>query len=195
MMTALHLINDIPYKNPDGTYAMVVEIPAGTVEKWQTDAKTGQLYHEHVNGKPRIIDFISYPMNYGFAPQTLLPKETGGDGDPLDIVLIAPAQDRGTICAVKVIGALKFEERGEQDTKIVGILPNGPFAHFNDLSEMLMQLPGAIEILRLWFEGYKGPGSFLFQGYANHQEAIAFIEAHYQDWKKYIKPTLTKQVG
>jgi hypothetical protein len=34
------------------------------------------------------------------------------------------------------------------------------------------------------FEGYKGPGSFLFQGYASSKEAIEFIEETHLDWRK-----------
>lgn len=178
----VHMVNGVPYKTADGTYQMVVEIPAGTDEKWQTDPVTGEFYHDKENGVPRIINFIPYPMNYGIVPQTLLPKKKGGDGDPTDIVTLAPGQPRGTVNKVKVIGAIKFAERGEIDTKIVAILPEGPFKDINDLPELLMKYPGALEMVRMWFEGYKGPGSFLFQGYSNREEAVAFIEETHQDW-------------
>jgi inorganic pyrophosphatase len=185
-----HMVNDIPYRVPSGAYQMVVEIPAGTNEKWQTDATTGQFYHDQVNGIPRIINFLPYPMNYGMIPQTLLSRESGGDGDPTDIISLAPAQARGTINQVKIIGALRLSERGEMDTKIVALLPNGPFQDVNELSELLMLYPGAVEIIRLWFEGYKGPGTFLFQGYAGRGEAEAMVEAAHQDWLASQKPLL-----
>jgi inorganic pyrophosphatase len=178
----LHMVNEVPYRDASGKYQMVVEIPAGTIEKWQTDAITGQFYHDRINGQPRIINFLPYPMNYGMLPQTLLAKENGGDGDPTDIITLAPAQARGTISQVRIIGALRLSERGETDTKIVALLPGGPFPDINDLPELLMRYPGAVEIIRLWFEGYKGAGSFLFQGYANRQEAQDIVEASHQDW-------------
>jgi inorganic pyrophosphatase len=178
-----HMINDIAYKTSDGLYQMVVEIPSGTTEKWQTDPVTGGFYHDKIDGVPRIINFLPYPMNYGIVPQTILAKEKGGDGDPTDIITLAPGQPRGTVSTVKVIGAIKFSEKGEIDTKIVATLPGGPFSDVNDIADILVNYPGAIEIVRLWFEGYKGPGSFLFQGYANRAEAIAFIEETHQDWQ------------
>ena len=42
-MENLHLINDVPYLE-QGYFNMVVEIPAGTNEKWQTSALSGSLY-------------------------------------------------------------------------------------------------------------------------------------------------------
>jgi inorganic pyrophosphatase len=73
-----HMVNDVPYKAENGLYQMVVEIPAGTNEKWQTDATTGQFYHDEINEVPRVINFLPYPMNYGMLPQTLLSRAKGG---------------------------------------------------------------------------------------------------------------------
>lgn len=162
---------------------MVVEIPAGTNEKWQTCPETGEFYHDEKDGVPRVINFLPYPMNYGFIPQTLLPKAKGGDGDPMDVITLAPARPRATIDEIRLIGALQLSERGEQDTKMVGLLTGGPFADVQDLQELLMRYPGTVEIIRLWFEGYKGAGSFLFQGYLNHYQAGDLIELAHQEWK------------
>ena len=186
----LHMVNDIPYRDSNGFYQMVVEIPAGTNEKWQTDSVTGRFYHDQIQGIPRIINFLPYPMNYGMVPQTLLSREKGGDGDPTDIITLAPAQARGSVNQVRIIGALRLSERGETDTKIMAILPHGPFQDVNDLPELLMHYPGTVEIIRLWFEGYKGPGSFLFQGYANRQESEEIVEESHRDWLSAHKATL-----
>jgi len=183
-----HFIQDVPYKLKDNQYQMVVEIPAGTLEKWQTDPVSGDFYHDKINGIPRLINFLPYPMNYGYIPQTILPKEKGGDGDPLDIVTLCAAQPRGTVCPVRVIGALKLVERGEEDTKIIALNNNGPFQDVEDIPHLLTKYPGALEIIRFWFEGYKGPGSFLFNGYALKAEACQMIEAYHQDWHSLHQP-------
>jgi len=182
----LHLVNDVDYQVKSGTdiaHMMVVEIPAGTNEKWQTSALTGSLYFEHVDGKPRIIQYLSYPFNYGFIPQTLHSKETGGDGDPIDVVLIGPALQRGSLHPVKILGAIKFLDDGEEDTKLIGVAVDGPFNDLNDIEDLLLKYYGALEIIRLWFEGYKGPGSLFFQGYARRKEALESIEHAHKDWK------------
>jgi inorganic pyrophosphatase len=178
-------VQDIPYKTPDGQYQAVIEIPAGTLEKWQTDATTGVFYHDVKDGKPRVINFLPYPFNYGFIPQTLLSKEQGGDGDPMDVLVLSSTRQRGSVCPVRIIGALKLMERGENDTKMLALeTGEGPFQNVSDINELLLHYPGAVEILRLWFEGYKGPGSFLFGGYATRQEAAALIELAHNQWKK-----------
>jgi inorganic pyrophosphatase len=182
MFPALHMINDVPYKIADGLYQMVVEIPSGSNEKWQTDPVTGTFYHDKSDGISRDINFLPYPFNYGIVPQTILAREKGGDGDPTDIITLAPAQARGSVNPVKIIGAIRYSERGETDTKVVAILPDGPFKDIHEISELFIHYPGTVEIIRLWFEGYKGPGSFLFQGYADSQEAINFVEETHKDW-------------
>jgi inorganic pyrophosphatase len=180
----VNVVNDIPYRAEDGRIRMVVEIPAGTLEKWQADPWGGDFYHDIKDGVPRIVNFLPYPMNYGFIPQTVLAKERGGDGDPTDIITLAAALPRGWHGPVNVIGAIRFSERGEIDTKIVATVDGGPFSDVAELSEVLMRYPGAIEIIRLWFEGYKGPGSFLFMGYADRAEALAIVEESHRDWEK-----------
>lgn len=182
-MENLHLINDVLYQEQD-YFNMVVEIPAGTNEKWQTSPLSGSLYFEHVDGKPRIIEYLAYPFNYGFIPQTVDSRERGGDGDPLDVVLIAPALQRGSVQKLKVIGAIKFLDRGEEDTKIVAVLADGPLTEIDDIPDLLLKHYGALEIIRLWFEGYKGPGSLFFQGYAKKEEALSIIETSHSDWKR-----------
>jgi inorganic pyrophosphatase len=178
-----NVVQDISYKTSNGYYQAVIEIPSGTLEKWQTDAKTGLFYHDVKDGKPRVINFLPYPFNYGFIPQTLLPKEQGGDGDPMDVVVLSANRPRGTICPVRVVGALKLIERGETDTKMIALENEGPFSDVQDISDLLLYYPGTVEILRLWFEGYKGPGSFLFGGYANRNEAASLIELAHSGWK------------
>lgn len=72
-------------------------------------------------------------MNYGTISQTVLAREKGGDGDPVDIITLAPGQPRGAINQVKIIGDLVLLERGEMDAKIVATLPGGPSQDVNDL--------------------------------------------------------------
>ena len=75
----------------DGDINVVVEIPTGSVQKWEVDKTSGNLKWEFVDGKPREVKYLGYPGNYGMIPRTLLPKELGGDGDPLDVIVLGPA--------------------------------------------------------------------------------------------------------
>ena len=53
--------------------------------------------------------------------RTLLPKELGGDGDPLDVLVLGRALPRGSVVETKVLGVLKLLDRGEQDDKILAV--------------------------------------------------------------------------
>ena len=52
------LLKTIAAKNPDGSINGVVEIPAGSLEKWEVDKKGKDFFLEIRNGKPRIIKYL-----------------------------------------------------------------------------------------------------------------------------------------
>ena len=81
----------------EGEYLqMIVEIPAGTNQKIEFDYNDGTFKVDQIDGKDRVIDFLPYPGNYGFIPNTLMDKERGGDGDALDILVIGESVATGT---------------------------------------------------------------------------------------------------
>ena len=182
LLSNVHLVDGIDYKK--GTYQALIEIPAGTTAKWEVNHKSGNMEWEFKNGVPRNVKFLGYPGNYGFIPQTILEKEDGGDGDPLDIIVLGPAVERGTIQEVKILGAIKLLDDDEQDDKIIAVTLNGPFAKIDSLGEMMMKFPGAIEIIRYWFEGYD-KGSMKFMGYMKQKDAQTLIEKAHISWSRH----------
>ena len=182
LLSNIHLVNGIPYKNK--SYLALIEVPAGTTAKWEVNHKSGHLEWEFKNGKPRNVKFLGYPGNYGFIPQSILEKEDGGDGDPLDIIVLGSAVEKGTVQQVRIIGALKLLDKGEQDDKIIAIPLSGPFEKIDSLGEMMVKFPGVIEIVRYWFEGYKG-SKIQFIGYMKRKKAEALIEKAHISWSKH----------
>ena len=172
----INLINDISYKD-NKTYKALIEIPTGTRQKWEVNHNGKYIEWEFKNNKPRVVNFLGYPGNYGYIPQT-----RSGDGDPLDVIVLSQSVKRGDIINIKVIGMLKLEDTGEEDTKIIAIADTGAFKEINSLSEMLLKYPSAINIVKEWFESYKGVGFMLFKGYADKDEAIQHIETAHQKW-------------
>ena len=83
----LNLIKDIKIFNEDGSINVVVEIPQAQLKMGSTK-NGGHLEKEIESGKFRKVDYLPYPFNYGFIPQTMLPLNKGGDGDQLDVVII-----------------------------------------------------------------------------------------------------------
>ena len=159
----------------DSLLQAVIEIPAGTIDKWELNKSNGQLEWEIVNGKPRKVNYLGYPGNYGFIPQTLLSKDHGGDGDPLDVLILGPAVERGSIQKCKIIGVLKLTDHGENDHKIIAVSQNSEMYEVNDILEMENEFNGVLDIVEIWFKNYKGQRLLKSKGYRGKAEAISII--------------------
>ncbi|TCK04140.1 inorganic diphosphatase [Marinobacterium mangrovicola] len=176
-----------PAFNEDGSLRAVVEIPTGTSAKWEMSKENPEdVYWEYKKGKPRIVNYLGYPGNYGAIPGTALPKELGGDGDPLDVLILGQALPRGEVVDVRLIGVLKMLDDGEQDDKLIAVLTkDSPFANIESLEQLDAEFGGASQIVDLWFSNYKGPdGGMESQGFAGPDEAkkVAVAAAKsYQD--------------
>ena len=103
-----NFLTDFTPFNTDGSINVVVEIPTGTIAKWEVTKPDGVLKWEFKNGKPRKVNYLGYPGNYGMIPRTLIAKDDGGDGDALDVIVLGEAMPRGTVVKARVIGVLKL---------------------------------------------------------------------------------------
>lgn len=162
---------------------MVIEIPAGTNQKWEVNKQTGRLEWEQVGDSLRIISYLPYPANYGMIPGTYLPEELGGDNDPLDIFLLGPSIERGSIQPAKVIGVIKMLDRGEQDDKLVAVDPQSWFGHITSIEELNESFPGVTTILVTWLESYKGDGVINVQKLESAEEAQAVLNRAVENYK------------
>lgn len=166
-----HFIEGYPALAGDSLVNVVVEIPAGTNEKWEVSKSTGHLEWELRDGQPRVVNYLSYPANYGMIPGTMLAKEAGGDGDPLDVMVLGPAMPRGTVVPCRLIGVLQLLDGGEADHKLLAVLPEGPFGAIQSMEMLEDRYPGALAIISLWFAHYKGPGETEILGMAEADKA------------------------
>jgi len=162
---SLNLLTDIRPLLEDGDVSAVIEIPAGTLDKWELDKLTGEIRWQFIDNKPRIVNYIGYPGNYGMIPRTLLSKEKGGDGDPLDVLVLGPPAQRGDILKCKIIGVLFLMDRGEQDDKLIAISNSSSLYHINDLADLNKNYIGVSEIIKLWFTNYKGSNKIESKGF------------------------------
>ena len=162
--------------NGDGSINALIEIPAGTLEKWEYNKSTRKIELELINNKPRIINYLGYPANYGMIPKTLLPKNNGGDGDPLDVIVIGPSETKGSIVKCKIIGVLQLIDNSEQDDKLIAISYRSNLDNVNDISELDASYNGILEILEIWFTNYKEDGQIKSMGYENRSSALKILE-------------------
>ena len=169
------LLRIAPARNADGSVNAVIEIPAGTNDKWQVE-DSGALEWELEDGRPRVVQYLAYPANYGMVPGTLQAASSGGDGDPLDIVVLGPAVPRGQVVQVRPIAVLRLTDKAERDDKLVAVRPGEPLGDVENLTQLDDRYPGVSSILELWFTGYKGPGRIESGGYADRAEALRILD-------------------
>lgn len=182
-----HFIDDYDAVLPDGRVHVVVEIPTGTNAKWEVDKSDGNLKWEMRDGKPRVVQFLGYPGNYGMVPRTLLAKDDGGDGDPLDVLVLGQPVDRGAVIAVRLIGVLRLLDDGEQDDKLIAVRDGTPFAEVGDIAALQARFPGVTTQIEGWFTCYKGPGEMQSLGFAAAADARKVLDraiATYADRKR-----------
>lgn len=179
-----NLLRDYPSKDASGNIQAVIEIPAGRTEKWEVDKEDGNLKWNFKKGRPRVLKYIGYPGSYGMVPRTLLSKESGGDGDPLDIILLGPPINRGEIASAKLIGVLKLLDKGEQDDKLIAVQFNSPLKKADSIEELDERFPGITEILELWFTSYKGNGKMISKGFGNLEDAEKILNEASKQFEK-----------
>ena len=162
--------------NNDETVNAFIEIKSGENLKWEFNSTNENIEVEFKNGKPRKIDYLSYPFNYGFIINTKLEYNRNGDGDPIDVIILSQDQvERGSITKVKIIGMIKMKDKKLIDNKIISVKDGSKFEKVKSIKDLRKNYPGILEIMTTWFENYKGE-KIKLEGIAKKKEAIRFIK-------------------
>src|SRR5687767_1333443 len=147
---------------PDEVTVFIEIVPRDTV-KYEVDKETGYLKIDRPQQYSNVV-----PANYGFIPQTYCSEGvadlarskssiniTGGDGDPLDILVLSEHHiPRGDIILkAKPIGGFCLIDANEADDKIIAVLKGDKvFEQYQEIS----QLPkGILERFEHYFLTYK----------------------------------------
>lgn len=160
----------LPAYSGRGYLQAVIEIPAGTNVKYEYLPEEGKFSAERERDKARIIEFLPYPSNYGFIPSTLMRKEEGGDGDPLDIIVLSESMQQGEVVEVVPLAMLKLIDGGEQDYKVLSI----PVEESRQIvsASGLQDVPQPVlQILEIWFQNYKRERVIQSHGWVNEHKA------------------------
>jgi inorganic pyrophosphatase len=127
-----------------GVFHAVIEIAKGSKVKYELDKSSGLLRVDRI-----LYSSVIYPANYGFVPQSYC-----DDGDPLDaLVLNSEPVLPLTILRARAIGAMRMEDSGKIDDKIIAAHVDDPeFADYTNLNQLPKHLARQI---RHFFEEYK----------------------------------------
>ncbi|MBP7273308.1 MAG: inorganic diphosphatase [Saprospiraceae bacterium] len=170
---------NLPTFSEDKFIQAVIEIPAGTNHKFEFNKNTKQFINDkNKDGSVRVINFLGYPGNYGFIPSTLMDEERGGDGDPLDVVVLSESVPTGTVLEVVPIATLLLRDEGETDTKIIAIPADKSkrTIQATNLHDFLIQYNSAMRIVQDWFVNYEAHGIVQFLGWEDEKYALQEIE-------------------
>lgn len=122
----------------------IVEIPAGSQNKYEFDKEKGLLRLDRVLYSP-----VHYPADYGYIENTL--EE---DGDPIDIlVLVTNPTVPGCIIDTRLIGVLVMADDKGVDNKLLGVADKDPrWAQVDDLGDIP---PHRLREIEHFFKTYK----------------------------------------
>jgi len=126
----VHPWHDIPVDSDliATSLPVVIEIPAGSKNKYELDKELGLLRLDRV-----LYSSVHYPANYGFIPRTYC-----DDGDPLDALVLGQEPiDPLSIVQVRPIGVMRMRDQGRADDKILSVHVNDPaFQHVRELGDI-----------------------------------------------------------
>lgn len=164
----------LPSFSENGLLQGVIEIPAGTNTKYEYNRQLLQFQPDARDGKVRRVDFMSYPVNYGFVPSTRMDKERGGDGDPLDVLVLAEHLPTGTVIEVQPIGLMLLKDLGELDHKVLAIPadPSKRIIRATNWADFQRDYSAIRHILELFFLYYDGLGTLTLMGWGDERAAL-----------------------
>ena len=152
-------------KAPEIVYA-VIEIPQGSSNKYEFDTRFETIKLDRVLYPP-----FDYPGEYGFLPETL-----AGDGDPLDILVLASQPTfPGCLLEAKPIGLLEMEDSDTKDSKVIAVSAHDySYPDLNNYQDLPSYL---IEQIEIFFQNYKkleGKETKIL-GWKDNKQAKAYI--------------------
>jgi inorganic pyrophosphatase len=110
-------LSRIPAQPKPGLINILIEIPAGSQNKYEFDKDLNAFSLDRV-----LYSSVHYPCDYGFVPNTL-----ADDGDPLDgLVLMDCPTFPGCVIAARPIGMLEMIDGGDRDEKILCVPDKDP---------------------------------------------------------------------
>ena len=126
---------------------VVIEIPKDADPvKYEVDKASSAIFVDRI-----LSTCMRYPCNYGYIPGTL-----GGDGDPLDALVILPLPLAvGSVIRCRPVGILKMtDESGSDEKLLVAPMPKvfPEYAHIQNIEHVS---PSLLQRIGHFFEHYK----------------------------------------
>jgi inorganic pyrophosphatase len=156
-----------------------IEISQGSNVKYEIDHETHELVCDRFLHGP-----FAYPFNYGFIVNTL-----GGDGDPLDAVVVCNRPLLPTcLIKCKIIGALITNDEKGRDEKII-LVPDDKIDPYNKTINSYTDLdPHTLDEIKYFFTHYKDLEENKFinvEYFIGHEDATKIYLNSVETYKTY----------
>ena len=137
-------LSRIPAQPKPGLINVLIEIPAGSKNKYEYDKDLQAFALDRV-----LYSSVQYPYDYGFIPNTL-----ADDGDPLDgMVLIDQPTFPGCVIPARPIGMLEMIDGGDRDEKIICVPDKDP--RYKKIFSLQDIAPHRLDEIAEFFRTYK----------------------------------------
>ena len=134
----------IPAQPKSGIVNVLIEIPAGSKNKYEFDKDMNAFALDRV-----LYASVQYPYDYGFIPNTL-----ADDGDPLDgMVIMDQPTFPGCVIAARPIGMLEMVDGGDRDEKILCVPDKDP--RYTNISSLKDIASHRLDEIAEFFRTYK----------------------------------------
>jgi inorganic pyrophosphatase len=191
---------------PQEVTVFIEIVPRDTV-KYEVDKETGYLKIDRPQQYSNVV-----PANYGFIPQTFcgenianLARENsdgieikGGDGDPLDILVLTEHYiPRGDIILkARPIGGFCLIDGGEADDKIIAVLKGDKvFEQYAEVSELPK---GILERFEHYFLTYKSlpdePNKCEIAFSYGREQSYEVIKSAMADYRDFLATEFTENI-
>lgn len=160
----------------------LIEITPNTINKYEYITEAGVLKLDRVG-----YSSMAYPITYG-----LIPKTWDEDNDLLDVVVANVTEELipGTLAELRIIGIMKFEDKGERDDKIICVINDDKrqehITSYKDLGEHWAK---EVEHYFEFYKHLKKPGTCKPLGFFDADEAVKIIK---ECEERYVKDYLPK---
>lgn len=147
-------LETIPLANADGDYVAVVEATRGTRNKLKYDAPLESFLLTGV-----LPIGFAFPYDFGFLPST-----EGGDGDPLDVLVLADEPiPPGTLVPCRVVGVIAAEQqdagsdRAERNDRLIAVASHSHrYREIHALADLADNVLDEIEGFFVFYNQQKG---------------------------------------